>query len=514
MTDKPSKALCELSRAELARLAMAHAGDNLMVLDPDWRILYVNQTAHDLTVDGVQGQRATDLVPPESASVLATTYRHTYTTGQEGRCEVSYVDEDGVTYIYEARTSPLRLDGGDIVGIVVSSSNITDRVEERVAKLVESQKMEAIGQLAGGVAHDFNNLLMSVLGNAEYALSLLDDGHPARRHLESVMHAANLSADLTRQLLAMSRRGATRAVELDVNDRVNTTLDMLRRTIPANVRVDFAPGRGLPRAKADPAQLEQVLLNLSLNARDAMPSGGVLTLSTSAVRLTEDDIDGSRDAQPGDFVRIAVADTGTGISEAVRGRIFEPFFTTKAAGRGTGLGLTIVYEILQNHAGLIRFGEGDAGGTLVEVFLPAAAGGTPVEVASEHMPPGGDERILLVEDDALVREVVHDQLVRAGYRVTLANDGLDAMARIDAGECFDLLLLDVMMPGLDGGRVVRLLRQRNDGTPVVLMSGYSETALDSDSMLGVPLLQKPVSAEVLLRMLRHRLDRAQEARGG
>ena len=386
--------------------------------------------------------------------------------------------------------------------IYATARDVTERLalEERLRR---SQKMDALGQLAGGIAHDFNNLLLVMMGNLE--LALVPDGTAASvvNPIREAQRACERAADLTRHLLTFSRRQPPHLAGVDVNEIVTTTLKLLERVLPASIAIEFVPEAGLPRVSADRSQMEQVLMNLCLNARDAMPRGGRLALRTQTILL--DDDRGGDDAAPSRYVRLSVSDTGSGMPAELRERIFEPFFTTKEAGRGTGLGLSTVYGIVQNHAGLVHVHSEPGAGSTFEVDLPADQD---VAAQAPGLPDAptlrGSETILLAEDQDDVRRVVAAHLRAAGYTVIETADGRAAVNAFRAQpDRIGLVLLDVVMPVMDGPEACQAIREIAPGAPVLFTSGYTEAhgvrgILPPDA----PHLQKPYEARELLRTVR------------
>jgi two-component system cell cycle sensor histidine kinase/response regulator CckA len=480
-----------------------HLTDDLMaVLDGEGRILRVNrafQQTLGYTEEALVCRSVLDLIHPDDAGTVRAMFR-----------------SDGKSVSFRARKAD---DSYALLQLKITADEASDRtiaVARDVTQarsierqLLRSQRMDAIGQLAGGIAHDFNNLLTSVLVNTQLAVDELPPDHPVQELLDSVLHAGNLSADLTRQLLTMSRRDEGARGEVDVNELIEKLLAMLRRTIPETVDVDFIPGHTLPRVRAEAAQLEQVLLNLCLNARDAMKRGGRLTIATDTVIINGEYTRVHPWARPGRYVLIQVTDTGTGIPLELQERIFEPFFTTKEGEHGTGLGMTIAYEVVMRHEGLMHLYSEPGLGTTVKVYLPAAvAQASSIAGKPTGAVPAGGERILLAEDEPLVRAVMERVLRRGGYTVTSAADGKEALALLDAGGPFDLLVLDVVMPTMGGADVARVLQARGAEIPILLSSGYSKGALDAPDVREIPLLLKPFDPDTLLRMVRQGLDGA------
>jgi len=411
-------------------------------------------------------------------------------------------------------------DRGRIVGTISFGVDITERkrLEEQ---LRQSQKMEAVGQLAGGVAHDFNNLLQVILGNADLARSQQVPGTPAWDKMDEVRKAAERAADLVRQLLAFSRRQVIQPVNVDLNDLIQGALKMLRRVIGEHIELRFVPGDSLGTVCVDKGQIEQVLMNLCVNARDAMARGGNLTIETENATV---DAEYRRDhpwAAEGRYVLMSVTDTGRGMDAATRARIFEPFFTTKGVGQGTGLGLATVYGIVKQHNGLLHVYSEPEMGTVFKVYLPIVE--SPAEEApltAETPPKGGTETILVAEDEPFVLNLVAEILSTAGYTVLTACDGKEALCIFDEHSgAIDLVVLDVMMPGLSGREVMDQINARHSNAhapgaqrnlPFLFSSGYNENAIHTDFVIheGLRLIQKPYSRTDLLREVRQILDAA------
>ena len=375
------------------------------------------------------------------------------------------------------------------------------------AQLRHSQKMDAVGQLAGGVAHDFNNLLCAILANTSLAADFTSGAPGVAEHLAEIEAAAQRAADLTKQLLTFSRRQPLRPVPVDLNDLVRGLMKMLRRLLPESINIDSVPGHDLPSVNADPGQLEQVIVNLCVNARDAMERGGRLTIETENVLINPRYCEAHPWAKPGRYVLLSVTDTGVGMTAEVRERAFEPFFTTKTY-QGTGLGLSTVYGIVQQHEGLVHLYSEPGVGTTFKVYLPVHTRlAENVGNKLESLPPRGQETILLAEDEDQVRSAVVQILQRAGYRTISAANGVDAIARLrDATGPVHLALLDVVMPGLGGPATWEQLRALRPTLRVLFSSGYADDRYRRLLPSGAVLLEKPFRADDLLRRVREALD--------
>jgi signal transduction histidine kinase/CheY-like chemotaxis protein len=380
-------------------------------------------------------------------------------------------------------------------------------IEANEAQVRQAQKMEAIGQLTGGVAHDFNNILTVITGTIEILGDAVKDRPNLVQITDMISAAAARGADLTRHLLAFSRRQPLQPRNTDVNALVIDTARLLRPTLGEQIEIESMLAHDSAPALIDPSQLSTAILNLALNARDAMPNGGKLTLETRNVVLDENYPSMTSEIRPGNYVMIAVSDTGEGIPGSLLDKVFEPFFTTKEVGKGSGLGLSMVYGFVKQSNGHIKIYSEEGHGTTVKLYLPAAAGvpdALPAEAGTlggEH----GDESILIVEDDALVREYVVAQISRFGYHTMAAGNAAEALAIIDGPERFDLLFTDVIIPGgLNGRQLATEALKRRPELKVLYTSGYTENAIVHHGRLdaGVLLLPKPYLSSDLARMIR------------
>jgi len=415
----------------------------------------------------------------------------------------------------------LRDTQGKVIGAIETLEDITERKRaeaERTrleAQLRQAQKMEAVGQLAGGIAHDFNNLLQVILGNVDIVREGLGRDTVPGKMLDEVRTAAERAADLTRQLLAFGRRQIIQPTNLDLNELIQSVLNMIRRVIGEHIELSFIPGVRLGTVHADQGQIEQVLMNLCVNARDAMPNGGALTIETENVVVSSEYCREHPWAIEGRYALLSVTDTGHGMDEATRAQIFEPFFTTKKVGHGTGLGLATVYGIVKQHNGLIHVYSEPDKGTTFKVYLPiverpAEAVGSKVETHAA----GGNETILVAEDEPLVRDLVSHILRAAGYTVLAARDGEDALRVVaEHGEHIDMALLDVVMPKLGGREVMDYIHAKYPRVRFLFSSGYSENAIHTNFVIkkGLHLITKPYRRPELLRAIREILDESPPA---
>jgi signal transduction histidine kinase/FixJ family two-component response regulator len=377
-------------------------------------------------------------------------------------------------------------------------------------ELRQSQKLEAVGRLAGGVAHDFNNLLTVILGHSDLVLNSMEPGDRRRREIEDIRDAGARAATLTSQLLAFSRKQVLQPKVLNVNNALANLTKMLGRLISSNIEVIERYGPEMWHAKVDPGQLDQVILNLALNARDAMPLGGKLTLETANRRIDGEGIAQHPEVPPGEYVMLAVSDTGSGMNAETRSHLFEPFFTTKAPGKGTGLGLSTVYGIVRQSGGYISVASAPGSGTTMKVYLPrilAASEAAPSR--DEYQPlPLGSETVLLAEDEERVRALTASVLSQLGYHVLQAGDGEEALvvARAYRGE-IHLLLTDIVMPKRNGNELAIEIRRDRPAIKVLFSSGYTGDVVAQQGTLdpAVPFLQKPFTPRTLAVKVREAL---------
>jgi len=404
--------------------------------------------------------------------------------------------------------------GGELGGLMTLLNGTAESLERQRAdidelnqKLSQSQKMEAMGQLTGGVAHDFNNLLTVILGNAEHLAERLAANKELHKIADDIATAAERGSDLTRSLLAFARKQPLMPRDIDIGQKILGMEQLLRRTLGEHVECEFRIDPGLWRASVDPGQLASALLNLVLNARDAMPSGGRLTVKVQNISLGEADVDVDGQARPGDYIMVAVTDTGTGMTAEVASRAFEPFFTTKDVGKGTGLGLSMVYGFAQQSGGSMQIRSEPGQGTAVKLFFPrvGAPQASAAPPAGQRTTAAGSETILVVEDDDIVRGYVEGELKALGYRVIVTRNGPAALEILRGPETIQLLFTDVVMPGgLFGPELAREAARLRPDLRILMTSGYSEHPVEALDGLGreVQILNKPYRRHDLAMMLR------------
>ncbi|MFH2053600.1 MAG: ATP-binding protein [bacterium] len=418
--------------------------------------------------------------------------------------------DTGYRGLFETIKTPMRDPAGNLIGVLGISRDITRRTELE-QQLQQAQKMESVGRLAGGLAHDFNNMLGVILGNTEMALEGLDQSDPLRDHLAAIHRAGRRSADLTRQLLAFARKQTIEPVVLDLNGAVTSLVKMIGRMMREDITLTWQPAEGLPPVRMDPAQVDQILVNLVVNARDAILGAGTITIRTERVDVTGDRSGEPFDVLPGRYVVLAVKDDGPGMDRETRNKIFEPFFTTKALGEGTGLGLPMVYGVVKQNGGFIQVESGPGAGTDIRIFLPAHEG--PVEVGAETVEAagirGGADSILLVEDEPLLLELGQRILRGLGYQVEATADPLEALEAIRGNPGrFGLLLTDVVMPRMSGHDLWIQVREIDTDVRCLFMSGHASDVLDLrvGPDTGVHFIQKPFTIRTLGDKVREVLE--------
>jgi len=497
--------------------AVEQSADTVIIMNRAGVMEYVNPAFETLTGyprHELIGQTLAMLNSEQEGLELYLEMWNTVRSGNVFRGIVMNRKKNGETLIIEKALTPLRDGSGAITHFIATGRDITER-RKLESDLQQAQKMDAIGRLAGGVAHDFNNLLLVISAYAELMLDSLAGEDPLRRNVGEIMTASRRAADLTRQLLAFGRKQMQALQVLDVNAVVGEITGMLPRLIGEDILLVFVPGQDLGKVKADPIQIEQVVMNLAANARDAMPGGGTLTIETSAMQVDESYVQRHPIVPPGDYVVLTVTDSGQGIAANHLPHIFEPFYTTKEAGKGTGLGLATVYGIVKQNAGFVWVYSELGLGTTFKVYLPRVeAVSSEARVAKPAEPcPGGGETLLLVEDEASVRRASGQFLARSGYVVLEATDGEDALrvSREHPGPVH-LMITDVVMPRMGGPRLAERLAEERLDMKVLFVSGYAESTVLNHGKIDVAtrFLQKPFSLNDLARKVREVLE-AREA---
>ena len=502
------------SSEERFRALVENSSDTLLLLDAEGRVTYVTPSSQrhlGWKGEDLIGHSVFDFMHPDDHDLVGTKFAEALQRpGEPITQQVRLKHSDGNWRVMDG-VGVNRLHEPSVGAIVVNARDITDR-RKLEDQLWHAQKMEAVGQLAGGVAHDFNNLLTAILGYANLLLDELPPQDSLRNDLEEIRSAGERAASLTRQLLAFSRRQMLQPQVVDINTLVAGMQKLLRRLVTEHVEVVAALAPDLMPVRVDPSSIEQVLVNLAVNARDAMPKGGRLTIETANV-----DLDGSYakthvPLEPGRYVMIAVGDTGQGMDETTRARIFEPFFTTKEQGKGIGLGLATVYGIVKQNGGYIWVYSEVGHGSVFKVYLPPADSPSAAHSVTREDAAGrkkfGWETVLLVEDEDAVRVLAREVLRRNGYVVLEARHGIDALRIAERHpDDIHLMITDLVMPHMGGGELAKRLSAARPGMRVLFMSGYTDhEVMHRDLTPGVAFVQKPFTPEVFARKVRHVLD--------
>jgi two-component system cell cycle sensor histidine kinase/response regulator CckA len=509
----------DTSQALLQSLANATV-DRVYLKDPAGRYLLANSAvARDLNkpVEDLLGRDDTTLFQPADAAVVMKSDRKVMASRAIETVEEEIANAAGERRIYLSTKGPIFDRGGEIAGVFGISRDITDmrRAEEEKrqleAQLQQAQKLESIGRLAGGIAHDFNNLLTVINGYTALELRRLAPDDPLHGSLTEVLRAGEQAAAMTGQLLAFSRQRAIQPKPVDCNELLGGNRNMFQRLVGEDVQLVVRPAESIACVMADPGQLVQVLLNLAVNARDAMPSGGTLTMETASIEVTQNTAAAYPGIAPGPYVELIVTDTGTGMDRETRERIFDPFFTTKPVGKGTGLGLSTVYGILRQCGGFIRVDSEPGRGSRFTIYLPRWEGAyaEPPAPVPEPVAAQGVETILVVEDQQNVRGIISEILRRSGYQVLEATDGGEALLICESHPGpIHLVLTDVVMPGMNGRDLARRIEPLKPGAKVLFMSGYTGGVIDNVGAPGAGFahLQKPFTPESLARKVRQTLD--------
>jgi two-component system cell cycle sensor histidine kinase/response regulator CckA len=518
MTTPLGPCLLEGPTEEQLRLQVAMltaVANGVFITDRRGDILWANPAFTALTgytLNEVRGQNPRLLKSGRQDSRFYRELWQTITAGKVWQGELVNRRKDGSLYDEEMTITPVRDSAGLISHFIAIKQDITQR-KRLEAQYRQAQKMEAVGRLAGGVAHDFNNLLTIINGYSDILLARMRPDDPLREMLNEVRQAGERASSLTRQLLAFSRKQIAAPVPLDLKKLVDELRKMLSRLIGEDVRLEvlLCPEDAL--IKADPGQVEQMLLNLVVNARDAMPQGGRLEIETSCVELTEEFARHHPGAQPGPHVLLRISDTGCGMTPEVQARIFEPFFTTKEPGKGTGLGLATVYGIVQQTDAHLEVESEPGRGTTFRIWFPRLGAKPPGAKSSPRLAciPHGTETILLVEDQPEVRALARLALAACGYTILEAGCGPDALALLQRHQGpLDLLMTDMIMPRMTGRELADRLLTQWPGLKVLFFSGYTADAIMRQGVLeqGLPFLQKPFTLSALARKVREVLDTA------
>jgi two-component system, cell cycle sensor histidine kinase and response regulator CckA len=509
------KAAEEALRAseERYRTIIETAGEGIIIRDSEDLIIFANQRMADLlgySLEDLMGRHFMDIVCEDDRSTVKELLSRRR-PGPREQFDLRARRADGTDIWGIVSARPMADGNGRYIGALTMFTDITSR-KQLEEQLRQAQKMEAVGRLAGGIAHDFNNLLTAIRGHAELLLGEMSGHHPLRADIEEINKAAERASTLTRQLLAFSRRQILQPRILDMDMVVVEMEKLIRRLIGEDIELQTKPAAKAARVRADRGQLEQVLMNLAVNARDAMPSGGRLTIETSIVDLDEQYTRFHPGSIPGAYVRLGVTDTGVGMDARTLSHVFEPFFTTKAVGKGTGLGLATVYGVVKQSGGYIAV-QSEAGlGTSFDIFLPRVLeeADTMREPHARLDPHRTGQTVLLAEDEDAVRSLASRILRKHGYQVLEARDGYDALRVADSFAGFiHVLLTDVVMPRMGGRELVERLTPVRPGMRVLYMSGYTDDALVHHGVLtgtGTWFLEKPFTPDSLAMKLREVIE--------
>jgi PAS domain S-box-containing protein len=488
--------------------------ESIIITDTEGRVLYVNPAFERITGyprKEVIGQRLNILKSGQRSPEFYQELWKTISAGEVWQGRFVNKKKDGTLYTDEATITPVRDERGAIVNYVSVQRDVTRELQLE-EQYYQAQKMEAVGRLTAGIAHDFNNLLTAINGFAELMRHQLKSDDPYQKYVESIIHSGQLAADLIRQLLIFSRKQVVEPKVLNLNIIVTEMGKLLRRIIGEDIQLKTTLTSDLWPIKADPVQIEQIIVNLAVNARDAMPEGGQLTIETANVTLDETYVAHHLETQPGEHVMLAVSDTGIGMSEEVKGHVFEPFFTTKEGGKGTGLGLATIYGIVEQCGGNIWLYSEEGQGAAFKIYLPRTMEAvTPLPGFDQVGEiPRGEETILLVEDDEAVRELESQVLRQQGYIVLEAMDGEEALRLTQAHSAdIHLLLTDVIMPQMSGRELADQLESVRPNMKILFTSGYTDEAIAHHGVLEseINFLQKPFGPLALVRKVREVLDK-------
>ncbi|HEY6442444.1 MAG TPA: PAS domain S-box protein [Candidatus Acidoferrales bacterium] len=502
-------------REELFRLISENAADMIAVVDGEGKRLY-NSPAYErilgYTTEELQSTSSLDQIHPDDRYLVEEAAREARTGGVGRTIQYRMRHKNGAWHILESGASGVLNAHGKVEKLIIVNRDVTARrnLEDQFR---QAQKMEAVGRLSGGVAHDFNNLLGVIIGYAEFLQERLEPENALRGSVDEILNAGKRAAALTRQLLAFSRQQVLDPKVIELNGAVSDMEKLLRRLIGEDVELSTQLASDLGRVKADQGQLEQVVMNLAVNARDAMPQGGKLLIATENVVMDEAFVRRyPYPVQPGPYVCLSVTDSGTGMDAETKARAFEPFFTTKEKGKGTGLGLSTVYGVVKQSGGYIDIFSSPGAGTTFKIYLPRINEAVNLSSPSQSGAGSfeGKETILLAEDEASLRKLTRTTLEQSGYKVLEAKDGVEALSVSEACDLpIDLLLTDVVMPGMGGRALAEELTRRRPEMRVVYMSGYTGQGVGTQGPIdpGSDFLPKPFTRVVLARKIREALDR-------
>ena len=508
----------DLAASEARKAGMlAAALDAIVAIDHHGRITDFNPAAERIFGYQAEDVRsrplAETIIPPGLRGQHQTAFDRYLQTEQPTilgrRLELTGLHADGHEFPVEITVYRVPIDGPPVFSAFIRDLTQARRLEEQ---FLQAQKMESVGRLAGGIAHDFNNLLTAINGYAQLTLEDPDLSADARDAVQQITAAADRATELTSQLLAFSRRQVMQPISLQLGAKIDDIAPMLRRLLGEDVELVTRAAPELGNVLVDPGQLTQVILNLAVNARDAMPSGGRLTIEADNAELDADYATGHAEVAPGPYVVLSVTDTGIGMDEATRARLFEPFFTTKEQGKGTGLGLATVYGIVKQSGGHVWAYSEPGQGTVFKIYLPRVDAPAAAPAEGPATPRGsvrGTETVLVVEDDPGVRRFVQIVLERNGYRVIAATSAHDALEQVARGsEPIDLLITDIVMPGMSGIELAKEISQLAPGLKVLFASGYTENTIVHHGVLdpGMSFLQKPFGPSQLAERVRAELD--------
>ena len=518
-----SQDITERKRAEeslrLLSSAVEQTKESIVITDaeldlPGPKILFVNPAFTKMTgynEADVIGQTPRILQGPRTDRIVLNRLRKNLEQGDVFEGEAINYRKDGTEFNLEWQIAPLRNADEKITHYVAVQHDVTER-KRMETQLFQSQKMETVGKLAGGFAHEFNSILTAIIGQSELLLGDLPAGSPLVKNATEINKAAGRAAKLTRQLLAFGRKQFLQPEALDLNRVIAGMEAMLHHLMDGEVDTQIVPTGDLHTVKADAGQIEQVIMNMAMNAADAMPNGGKIMLETANVTFDEQSVGRYPELKPGDYVMLAITDTGTGMSDEVKARVFEPFFTTKDVGQGTGLGLSTCYGIIKQSGGHISVYSEPGHGTIFKIYLPRAEAQAKIPIFRLDSPdlPRGTETILLVEDNPALREMAATLLRRLGYTVLTAANGVEALSlkhERTSGH-IDLLFTDVVMPHMSGKELADRMQALFPHTKILFTSAYTENAIVHQGVLdkGVALLQKPFTPSALAHKLRQVLD--------